>query len=556
MLSGCNLVAPGGELYASTTQLTLSDRIGAFTLTNEGVRSASINFSIRSDNPLILATPAVGKITPTQPRQVVRVEVDPSGLQAGEVVQGTLAITSNAGNLEVAVTYTAQAQGLAFCGMASAALSTRSAAQPLADALAARPDSPYVPGQLLVKYHAPMTLASAQERLEGLAAVAQSVEGTYGLRSLRGVFDNRPSLVALPGDVSVAAMMALLNADPRVVYAEPNYYLTPLGAPDDPFLEGQWNLRKFGIPEAWQVETGGGEVVIAIIDSGVETGHEDLAAKILPGCDFFDRDNDPNPGKPNGGRAEHGTHVAGIAAASGDNGIGVAGVAYGPGVKVLPVKVFDNTGTQGTVDGLIDAILWSAGIQLPGVGINTHPAQIINMSLSAGNAVLQSVNEATAQAKARGALLVAASGNAQNGQFAGQGVVSPANSPSVLAVGSVDGDLRRSDFSRYDSEAQLIDLMAPGGSGSFGFCPGVFSTIPPSDYGCQTGTSMASPFVAGVAALVLSQNPSLTPDELTARLKDTALFTGAMTPEAYGSGIVCADSALGLDTQCGLPVGD
>lgn len=556
ILSGCNLVAPGGELNASTSELTLTSRIGAFTLTNEGVRSASINFSIRSDNPLISATPATGKITPTQPSQAIRVEIDQSGLQAGEEVRGTLSITSNAGDVAVSVSYTAQAQGLAFCGTAvQTASSAPGAAQRIADRLV-QPTGPYVPDQLLIRYHAPMTLASAQERLEGLALVASSVEAAYGLSSLRGVFDNRPSLVAVPDGVSLTAMLALLNADPRVAYAEPNYYLTPLSTPDDPFLEGQWNLLEFGVPEAWQVETGERNVVIAVIDSGVETTHEDLAVKILPGCDFFDQDNDPNPGTPNGGRAEHGTHVAGIAAASGNNGVGIAGIAYGDGVRILPVKVFDNTGIQGTVDSLIDAILWSAGLSISGVGVNRHPAHIINMSLSAGNAVLQSVNEATAQAKARGALLIAASGNAQGSQTAGQGVVSPANSPSVLAVGSVDGDYSRSSFSRYDTEAQRVDFMAPGGIGSPILCSGIFSTIPQSTYGCQMGTSMAAPFVAGVAALILSQNPTLTPDAVTARLKDSALFTDIMTAQEYGFGVVCADRALGLSTQCGLSMGE
>jgi serine protease len=557
ILSGCNLVAPGGELNASTSQLTLTNRVGAFTLTNEGVRSASINFSIRSDNPLISATPTTGKITPTQPSQAIRVEIDQSGLQAGEEVRGTLAITSNAGDVNVSVVYTAQAQGLAFCGTAVQSVATApGAAQSIADRLVQRPIGPYVPDQLLIRYHAPMTLASAQERLEGLALVASSVEAAYGLSSLRGVFENRPSLVAVPDGVSLTAMMALLNADPRVAYAEPNYYLTPLTSTDDPFLDGQWNLLEFGVPEAWQVETGSGNVVIAIIDSGVETTHEDLVDKMLPGCDFFDQDNDPNPGPPNGGRAEHGTHVAGIAAATGNNGVGIAGVAYGAGVRILPVKVFDNTGIQGTVDGLIDAILWSAGISVSGVGVNNHPAHIINMSLSAGNAILQSVNEATARAKARGAVLIAASGNAQGAQAAGQGVVSPANSPSVLAVGSVDADYSRSSFSRYDTEAQRIDFMAPGGIGSLSYCHGVFSTIPQSTYGCQMGTSMAVPFVAGVAALILSQNPALTPDAVTDRLRDSALFTDTMTPQEYGFGVVCADRALGLGTQCGMTIGE
>ena len=117
-----------------------------------------------------------------------------------------------------------------------------------------------------------------------------------------------------------------LRRDPRVQYAEPNYYLELLDVPNDPFLEDQWNLLEFGLPEAWTLEKGTGKVVVAVLDSGVYGKHEDLSGKLYPGCDFFDGDSDANPGLGDFG-AGHGTHVAGIAAALGNNAVGVAGVA-------------------------------------------------------------------------------------------------------------------------------------------------------------------------------------------------------------------------------------
>ena len=128
------------------------------------------------------------------------------------------------------------------------------------------------------------------------------------------------------------------------------------------------------------------------------------------------------------------------------------------------------------------------------------------------------------------------------------GVQSPANAPDVIAVGSVNSSRQRSAFSATGPE---LDLMAPGGIGPAS-CGSVPSTFPNSTYACLQGTSMASPFAAGVAALLLGQDPTLTPTEIKVQLTSTALFdAGFMTENEYGSGIVCADAALGLATQCG-----
>ena len=422
--------------------------------------------------------------------------------------------------------------------------------------------APYVPGQVLVQYKS-QTQPSGKQQLETQAAVVQTralrtltreVAGDYTFGVVKSATAYRPSLLQLSQGESVEAAVQRLERDPRVAYAEPNYLLELLGTPNDPELEGEWNVLEFGLPEAWELETGAGNVVVSVIDSGVDTGHEDLQGKLLPGCDFFDRDDNPAPDSA-GERAAHGTHVAGIAAATGDNALGIAGVAYGKGVKILPIKIFDRAGVRATIDNLIEAMLWSAGLPVDGVGTNPNPADIINMSLGVDPAELsenrvQSVDRVAKQIRDSGIILFAASGNDNSGGNGASGVYFPASSPFVYSVGSVDSDARRSSFSRYTPGTAQVDFMAPGGV-QLATGQTVLSTYPDNTYGFQAGTSMSAPFVAGVAALLLSQNAALTVDELAAKLTDSALFESYMTEDEYGAGIVCADRALGAATQCG-----
>ena len=454
----------------------------------------------------------------------------------------------------------------------------------------------YVPGRLLISYRGSSELSgntlnreargAPSERLvqRELAAAARNVRNQYDLRA-SGVLGaaTGSEIVRTPAGSDVEQLAAQLRRDPRVLYAEPDYYLYPLeltsgtpsraapsqitpsqivsGLPNDPRLGEQWNLLKFGLPAAWQLETGNSDIVLAVLDSGVDLTHEDLVGRSWPGCDVYNQDNDPSPGSPSqlGENQRHGTHVAGIALASGGNGKGIAGVAY-TGVKLLPVKVFDNSGgdSQKTATSVvIRAIRWSAGLSVEGMNRNPHPANIINLSLGGkGNGpggTIESLSEAVQDARNAGSLVIAASGN----DYSTNAIFAPANAPGAIAVGSVDEDYRRSEFSNYSTTGRSVDLMAPGGAGQ-NSCGGILSTFSPafegateSAYGCQRGTSMASPFVAGVAALIWSQNPGLTDDEVAARLLSSTLYTPVMNPTEYGAGVVCADRALGAATLCG-----
>ena len=322
--------------------------------------------------------------------------------------------------------------------------------------------------------------------------------------------------------------------------------------------------------QAWSTETGASNpTVIAIIDTGVQMNHPDLQAKIVGGCDFYDGDNNPTPGPG----IDHGTHVAGIAAAIGNNNRRRRR-RLRPQGPIEPIKIFDDTGAGATTSMLIDAIRWAAGLAVSGTATNPHPADVINMSVGIpGDQPL--VDQAATAAFNAGSLLVASSGNYGTGTpyATNPGVMSPANAPDVIAVGSVDSDHQISGFSAYSTGAGYatgVEVMAPGGfevSPSYtarncclyhyyaGTAPdyGILSTYTGSNYGCDVGTSMASPFVAGVAALLKSHTPSLTPSQLRQTLDDTALFAGGMTADEYGHGIVCADLALDpfSATQCG-----
>ncbi len=557
LLSSCS--APGSEsvttkVTPTTLSFTSRARSTVMTLKNNS-EGSPVTFTLAASTPRIRLEPAKGSLAPGQ-TAYVNVSFAYKGLSKGQLLNETLTLSTQSevtGSVTktVPLVFEMTVGGLDACG------GQRSGSSVAAGPRSAQPSGlPYAPGELLVQYRPGL---SVQGDATALRSVALGVARDYGLEVQGAPSPSRPTLVTVPeGEAesqgeTLLELAARLARDPRVAYAEPNYYLELLGLPDDPFVNDQWNLLEFGLPEAWAVETGTGKVTIAVIDSGVYGKHEDLSGKLYPGCDFYDGDSDAAPGLDSGFEAGHGTHVAGIAAALGNNALGVAGVAYGGGVRLLPVKVFDDVGTVGTVDELLDGLLWAAGIPLEGVATNPHPADIINMSLGIDTAklsggVLQSIDEVTKRVLERGVVMFAASGN--NGF--GDRIFAPASSPSVYAVGSVDGGRGRSAFSNYALTGATVDFMAPGGENPGGECFSVLSTFPLNDYVCQSGTSMASPFVAGVAALLLSRHPDLSPAQLKARLAESAFFDPAyMNPKEYGHGVVCADKALGAPTRCG-----
>jgi serine protease len=425
--------------------------------------------------------------------------------------------------------------------------------------------TPYVPGQILVEYVEPQEELLTQAALEQREEITLELQGTYGLTLLDAGLPGEPALLGLPENVSVLEAAAQLQADPRVKYAEPNYYLYTTAIPGDPQLDQQWALAAAGVPVAWEVETGSSNrVVVAVIDSGFDLNHEDLKGTFVPGWDFCPvasgscpgandnrGDNNPTFGTPDN---LHGTHVAGIVGAIGNNARGIAGVAYGNNVKILPVKIFNDQGGGATSHTFTRGIRWSVGMSVSGASANQNPARIINLSVG-GFFDSNIIQSAVDDARNRGAVVIAATGN--NGIDA---VMAPASASGVIGVGSINQSFRRSCFSNYGTG---LDIVAPGGDGPVPLrnSPGqpvpspncsppiqaVYSTVPQSTYTGLAGTSMATPMVSGVAALLLSQNPNLSPAQLEDRLLSSAYFDASyMTKSQYGNGILRADLALGL----------
>jgi len=318
-----------------------------------------------------------------------------------------------------------------------------------------------------------------------------------------------------------------------VAWAEPNYLLHLDFTPNDPYYATyQHNtLANMEMEAAWDLSHGNAAVIVAIIDTGMDFGHSDLAGSVwinddetpangldddangyvddVQGWDFFGEDNLPQDVHG------HGTHVTGIAAARTNNGLGIAGMAGE--ATIMPLSIFSPQGF-GTSADLIEAILYATD----------NGAQVINMSLGA---VSYSRGEEAAvnYAWEHGVLLVAAAGNNNN-----DAVHYPAAHDHVLAVSSVTASDLRSGFSSY---GDFVDLAASGSS--------VMSTYKDSGYRLMSGTSMAAPHVAGLAALIRSRNPTLSNAEVRQILESTADDLGAAGWDPYyGHGRINGRRAL------------
>jgi subtilisin family serine protease len=317
---------------------------------------------------------------------------------------------------------------------------------------------------------------------------------------------------------------------------------SPTGSgPNDPLLDRQWGLSQIKAAGAWTRGALGAGTTIAIVDTGVDLNHPDLKDKLLPGVDMVtDETCTPGAQDLNG----HGTHVAGIAAASTNNGIGVAGTA--PSASILPVRVLDSTGS-GTGEDISNGIKWAAD----------HGAQVINLSL--GNDVplldLTGIGPAVDYAWSHGAVIVAAAGNSTL-PLCGY----PAASAHAICVAATDSSGFPASYSNFPLRLDSgVAVRAPGGDGS-GTCDNadIWSTYwpgasgadaeacPPKGYEPLAGTSMATPFVSGIAAML--RGAGLSNQQVLDCLKRTSSNGGSYDP-VWGYGIVNADAAVAGCTQ-------
>ncbi|WP_444998071.1 S8 family peptidase [Aliikangiella sp. IMCC44359] len=356
-----------------------------------------------------------------------------------------------------------------------------------------------------------------------------------------------------------------LSQNPNVEYAEPNLLMQAFATVNDPSYGRQWHYSDsnvgIDIEPAWDTTKGQG-VTVAVIDTGY-VSHADLAANLVGGYDFISSSQVARDGNGRDSNAKdegdwiesawacgnpqptnsswHGTHVAGTIAAVSNNNKGVAGIAYES--KVVPVRVLGRCG--GTTADIADAMIWSAGGSVSGVPANQNPAKVLNLSLGGKGSCGQTSQNAINSARANGAVVVVAAGNS-NGDVKS---FTPANCDGVISVAASNKNGNRASYSNYGS---LIDIAAPGGDG--GTNVGVLSTLnsgqttPASDnYAWYSGTSMAAPHVAGVAALMFSVNPNLTPSEVEQKLKESVRpFPGSSSCNTSncGAGFLDAPGAV------------
>ncbi len=341
------------------------------------------------------------------------------------------------------------------------------------------PQAGHLPGQILVKFKPTVDTPAAHRVLRAKGLRAMEVSPYGGVMRVQ----------VAPGreDKTIAELLARKDVE----IASYNHIIEASVLPDDTYYGNQWALPMIEAPSAWDITTGSIDVVVAIVDSGLDTSHSEFSGRIVDPRDEIDGDSAPQD------TCNHGTHVTGIVAAEGNNGSGIAGLAWG--VSVMPVRALTQDGARCTGDefDIHDGVHWAVN----------HGAKIINLSLGAlpelGHTCEQDfpiMSSAIQSAYSAGVLVVAASGNSSTNRLG-----CPALQSEAMAVGATTSSDQRATYSNYGTG---LDLVAPGN--------GIFSTLPISSgyYGYMSGTSMATPHVAGLAALIWSIVPDLTDDQV------------------------------------------
>ncbi|MBN8506369.1 MAG: S8 family serine peptidase [Burkholderiales bacterium] len=419
--------------------------------------------------------------------------------------------------------------------------------------------------RLIVKYK---EVAEGRVALGQSDLVAQRVAGAFGLKmselktNALGAKVFQLSRWTPEADLQTLARQLMLD-DANVEYAEPDRLMHAQLTPNDTNYGSLWGLSSTtaGVRAnvAWDTHNGAG-VTVAVLDTGIRP-HVDLAANIVAGYDMIadtfvsndgnGRDSDPSDpgdwntanqcaqGDPAANSSWHGTHVAGTIAAVGNNNRGVIGVAYG--AKVQAVRVLGRCG--GYTSDIADGMIWASGGTVSGLPANATPAKVLNLSLGGSGACDTTSQSAINSARSRGATVVVAAGNSN----VNVSNASPANCSGVIAVASVGPTGGKAYYSNFGS---LVDVAAPGGDTSGGSANGILSTLnagtttPGADnYAYYQGTSMATPHVAGVVALMYQAKPAATPDEIETALK-TSTRAFPATCSQCGTGIVDAPAAI------------
>ncbi|MGM7701458.1 S8 family peptidase [Pseudalkalibacillus sp. Hm43] len=309
--------------------------------------------------------------------------------------------------------------------------------------------------------------------------------------------------------LSTPKLVQYFNEQDRIVYAEPNYIYLQNETDDELYSRYQWNLPAIRTEDGWKISRGNEDVIIAIIDTGIDMKHPDLAKRIVDGYNVLNES--PMPNDDNG----HGTHVAGIIASETNNGVGIAGMTWYN--RIMPIKAMNADG-YGTSFDVAQGIRWAV----------EHGADVINMSLGNYKAS-KALKEAIDYAYEKDVIMVAASGNENTNQTS-----YPAAFDNVIGVAAVNLNLNRAEFSNY---GDYIDVAAPGVD--------IASTYLEGQYASLSGTSMATPHVAALAGLIKSYQPDLKNSDIIRIIEETTDDVGDPGKDIYtGNGVINVASAL------------
>ena len=366
-----------------------------------------------------------------------------------------------------------------------------------------KPAATWVKGHILVQ---PRAGLSDAEFDNALATQGGKAAGRLGNLDIY--------VVSLPPTASEQAVATALAHHPNITFAEVDRLVAPAFTPNDADYGSEWHLQTINAPIAWNTSVGSG-VTVAILDSGIDATHPDLVGQLVPGWNFYD--NNSNTADVYG----HGTMVAGVVAARGNNSIGVAGVAWG--AKLMPLRVTDTSGI-GTLSAFANGLTYAAD----------HGARVANLSFAVQSS--SSTQTAAQYFVNKGGVVFNSAGN-----YGALDSTAPSNSlVSVSATGNTD------ILASWSSYGPYVDLSAPG--------VGIWTTSLGGGYSAVSGTSFSSPLSAGVAALMMSVNPSLAPSQIVSLLESSAVDLGSAGYDYdYGYGRVNAAAAVIAAAQAKAP---